>query len=84
METAPSEVSGPQGGPDTMSSPKDHLATNPPPPPPTHFTQRGRSGVLSITEQEEAVLDQNPEPSTFYSLHIHIFRALEVSRRFLN
>lgn len=53
--------------------------------PPTHFTERGGSHGLSITEQEKAMLTRKtPEPSTFYSPRAHAFRALKVSRSILS
>lgn len=53
METVPKE-----GLMQTVLSPKSYLATHTPNhhPSTTHFTERGRSGVLSIAEQEKAVL----------------------------
>lgn len=50
--------------------------------PPTHFTERGGSHGLSITEQEKT--RKTPEPSTFYSPRAQAFRALKVSRSILS
>lgn len=72
--------SSPQGGPhvDSVEPRSPSHCT----PPTTHFTERGRPRCAQHHRAGKG--SARPEPSTFYSLHAHVFRALEVSRSFLD
>lgn len=64
----------------TVLSPKSHLATHTPANNSFHRERQARCAQHHRAGKGST----RPEPSTFYSLHAHVFRALEVSRSFLD